>query len=65
MLEAAGTTGTTGPNLDEVQPSLEEAVTQITNGGGGMPPFEGVLTEEQIQALAEYLVEATGGGSRR
>ncbi len=65
VLEDAGTTGQVGPNLDEAQPGLEAAVTQITNGGGGMPPFEGVLTEEQIQALAEYLVEATGGGSRR
>ena len=61
VLADAGTTGTTGPNLDDAQPTLDAAIEQITNGGGGMPPFEGQLTEEQIRALAEYLVSATGG----
>ena len=60
-LADAGTTGTTGPNLDDAKPALDAAITQITNGGGAMPAFEGQLTEEQIQALAEYLVSATGG----
>jgi mono/diheme cytochrome c family protein len=60
-LADAGTTGTTGPNLDDAHPTMAKAVEQITKGGGGMPPFEGQLTEEQIQALAEYLVSATGG----
>ncbi len=60
-LADAGTTGTTGPNLDDAKPTLDAAVEQITKGGGGMPAFEGQLTEEQIQALAEYLVSATGG----
>ncbi len=62
ILEDAGTTGTTGPNLDESQPGLEEAERQIAEGGGGMPAFEDQLSEEQIRALAEYIVEATGGG---
>ena len=30
---------------------------QIRIGGGGMPPFEGQLTDEQIQALAEFVFE--------
>jgi cytochrome c6 len=60
-LADAGTSGTTGPNLDDAKPTLDKAVTQITNGGGGMPAFQGQLTEEQIQALAEYVVKATGG----
>jgi cbb3-type cytochrome c oxidase subunit III len=60
-LADAGTTGTTGPNLDDAKPTLEHAIEQITNGGGGMQPFKGTLSEEQIQALAEYLVSATGG----
>jgi cbb3-type cytochrome c oxidase subunit III len=58
---AAGTSGTVGPNLDEIQLDVAAIVEQITNGGGGMPPFEGQLSEEQIQALAEYLVENRGG----
>jgi cbb3-type cytochrome c oxidase subunit III len=61
MLGDAGTTGNVGPNLDQLKPSLDAAVTQITNGGGGMPAFKDQLSEDQIQALAEYVVKATGG----
>jgi mono/diheme cytochrome c family protein len=59
VLEAAGTEGTTGPNLDESQPELQAAIEQITNGGGGMPAFRDQLNEEQIRALAQYIVEST------
>lgn len=58
-LADAGTSGTIGPNLDQAKPSLQKAITQITNGGGGMPPFKGRLTEKQIRALAQYLVRVT------
>jgi mono/diheme cytochrome c family protein len=51
----AGTTGTVGPNLDESNVTFAAAVEQITQGGGGMPPFGGELTEAQIEALAEYV----------
>ena len=60
-LADAGTKGTIGPNLDQAKPSLQKAVTQITNGGGGMPPFKGQLSQEQIRALAQYLVRVTKG----
>ena len=60
VLADAGTEGTVGPSLDEAQLSLGSAIEQITNGGGGMPAFEGRLTEEQIRAIAEYVVEASG-----
>ena len=56
-LEKAGTSGTVGPNLDETQPTFEEAVRQIRNGGGGMPAFGDQLTDEQIRALARYVSE--------
>ncbi len=62
VFEAAGTSGTTGPNLDDAQPSFEEAREQIANGGGGMPAFRDQLSEEQIRALAEYVVNGSGGG---
>jgi cbb3-type cytochrome c oxidase subunit III len=51
----AGTSGTIGPNLDQAKPQLQQAVRQIENGGGGMPPFKGQLTEQQIRALARYV----------
>ena len=57
-LEAAGSNGTVGPNLDEAQPSLELAIDRITNGQGGMPAFKDRLSEEQIRAVAEFV---TGG----
>jgi cbb3-type cytochrome c oxidase subunit III len=61
VLADAGTTGAVGPNLDESKPTLERAVRQIRAGGAGMPAFGGRLTDEQIQALAEYIVRVTGG----
>jgi cytochrome c6 len=58
-LADAGSTGTVGPNLDAAQPSYDKVVTQVTNGGGGMPPFKGSLTEQQIQDVAAYVSSAT------
>jgi mono/diheme cytochrome c family protein len=60
-LADAGTTGTVGPNLDEVQPSAENAYAQILNGGGGMPAFEGQLSEKQIADVTAYVVQAMSG----
>jgi mono/diheme cytochrome c family protein len=62
VLADAGTTGTIGPNLDQAKPTLQRAITQITNGGGGMPPFKGQLTQRQIRALAQYIVRVAGKG---
>jgi cbb3-type cytochrome c oxidase subunit III len=61
VLADAGTEGTVGPNLDQAKPELQQAVMQITNGGGGMPAFKGQLTEQQIRTLARYVVESTRG----
>jgi mono/diheme cytochrome c family protein len=54
---AAGASGTVGPNLDQTSLTVDRIAQQIRSGGGGMPPFEGQLTDEQIQALAEFLFE--------
>jgi cytochrome c553 len=56
----AGTSGTVGPDLDQSTVDFDAAVTQITNGGGGMPPFSGQLSEEQIANVAAYVVTARG-----
>ena len=56
-LSAAEARGTVGPNLDQSSLTVDRIAQQIRNGGGGMPPFEGQLTDEQIQALAEFLFE--------
>ena len=54
---AAGASGTIGPNLDQSSLTVDRIAQQIRSGGGGMPPFEGQLTDEQIQALSEFLFE--------
>jgi mono/diheme cytochrome c family protein len=53
--EAAGSTGSTGPNLDEASPSFDEVVEQVTNGGGAMPAFGDELSEQEIQDVAAFV----------
>ncbi|MFY9488504.1 MAG: PQQ-binding-like beta-propeller repeat protein [Solirubrobacterales bacterium] len=60
-LADAGAKGTVGPNLDAAKPDVKAAIDKITKGGGGMPAFAGTLTEEEIQAIAEYVASAAGG----
>ena len=60
-LEAAGSSGNVGPNLDETKPDLELAVERVTNGMGGMPAFKDQLDEKQIQDVAAYVVQSTQG----
>jgi mono/diheme cytochrome c family protein len=53
--EAAGSTGSVGPNLDDASPSYDAVVTQVTHGGGAMPAFEDELTEQEIQDVAAFV----------
>lgn len=59
-LADAGTAGTTGPNLDEQQPSEEDAKLMVTEGAGVMPGYGPLLTEEQIDAVAKYVSRVAG-----
>jgi cytochrome c6 len=59
VLEAAGSSGTVGPNLDESQPSQELIVERVTNGAGPMPAFKDTLSEQQIQDVAAFVFEST------
>jgi mono/diheme cytochrome c family protein len=58
-LKDAGSTGNVGPNLDQLKPSEQAAEKQVANGGGGMPPFKGQLTDAQIKAVAQYVASST------
>ena len=51
--------GGTGPALagNEEAADAEEVLKQIREGGGGMPPFEGQLQDEEIANVAAYVVE--------
>ena len=57
-LQAAGSEGQIGPNLDQLRPSIPQVIAVVTNGIGVMPPFEGILSSEEIEAVA-YFVSAS------
>jgi cbb3-type cytochrome c oxidase subunit III len=59
-LGAARTNGTIGPNLDESRPDHALVVDRVTNGMGAMPAFGDRLSEEQIQAVADYVSQRAG-----
>ncbi len=60
-LEAAGSSGAVGPNLDESQPDAELVETRVREGSGAMPAFEGQLDDEQIADVTAFVVESTQG----
>jgi len=61
---ATGHGGNGGPDLTTMPKAKEQAGAeeQVTNGGGGMPPFSGTLSEEEIKNVAAYVVEDIVGG---
>ena len=61
VLEAAGATGTVGPNLDDAKPSKELVIDRVTNGKGVMPAFKDSYSAEQIAAVADYVSQNAGG----
>lgn len=61
-LKSAGTNGTTGPNLTNIGLTWGEVSKQVYSGGGGMPSFDGELTDKQITAVSKY-VDANDGSN--
>jgi mono/diheme cytochrome c family protein len=76
VLSEAGTTGATGPDLDQalqgqsaaqISQSISEPNAVITPGyqPDVMPQnFDQTLTPQQLQQLTRYLQQATGGGGK-
>jgi mono/diheme cytochrome c family protein len=60
-LAAAHSTGTVGPNLDQLKPDYRTVTAQVTNGGAQMPAFKDTLSSQQIADVAAYVVKSTGG----
>lgn len=58
-LDAAGASGTVGPNLDDAKPSKELVIERVTNGKGAMPSFKDSYSPEQIAAVADFVVAST------
>ena len=56
-LSDAGSNADIGPNLDIIKPDVGRVVIAVTNGIGVMPAYEGILTSEEIEAVALYVSE--------
>jgi cytochrome c551 len=56
--------GGAGPDLRGIgeMHTVDELIAVITNGRGGMPAWQTVLTAEQIRAVAQYVSEIPGDG---
>ena len=57
-LKDAGAEGAIGPSLDELKPDAARVAKAVKTGIGQMPAFS-QLTEEQVQAIAKYVEQAT------
>ena len=62
-LAAAHSSGTVGPNLDQLKPDYRAVTAQVTNGGGQMPAFKSSLSTQQIADVSAYVVSSTGGST--
>ena len=58
-LQAAGSEGQIGINLDQLKPSMLQVVSTVTNGIGVMPSFEGRLSSEEIEAVSYFVSSST------
>ena len=58
-LQAAGSEGQIGINLDQLKPSMQQVVSAVTNGIGVMPSFEGMLSSEEIEAVSYFVSTST------
>ena len=56
-LSDAGSNVDIGPNLNLIKPDIGRVVMTVTNGIGVMPAYEGILTFDEIEAVALYVSE--------
>lgn len=59
-LAAAGSNGGSGPDLNDIKLTADEVARQVSRGGGGMPSFSGDLSDQQIQAVSQFVAENDG-----
>ena len=58
-LKDAGSIANVGPNLNEIRPDLGRVIISVTNGAGVMPSYLGILSQDEIDAVAYYVSEAS------
>ena len=54
-LSDAGSNSMIGPNLNEIRPDVSRILMVVKNGIGVMPAMEGILSNEEIEAVAHYV----------
>jgi cytochrome c6 len=54
-LSDAESDGNIGPNLNEIKPDVQRILMAVKNGIGVMPAMEGLLSNEEIEAVAHYV----------
>ena len=54
-LSAAGTSGSVGPNLDDVGLDAAAIAGIVRDGRGGMPSFGDKLSPDEISAIAQFV----------
>ena len=54
-LSDAGSIGEIGPNLNQIRPQVQTILMSVRNGIGVMPAMEGILSDEEIEAVAHYV----------
>ena len=59
VLQSAKSVGQIGPNLDQLKPQISQIIYAVKNGIGVMPAFEGVLSKDEIDAVAYYVFSST------
>jgi cytochrome c551 len=50
-------TGGTGPDLTAMDLDEDRVAEQVRNGGGAMPAYGGQLSDEEIDAVADYVAD--------
>ena len=58
-LKDANSYGNIGPNLNEIKADISRVLMAVTNGIGVMPAYQGLLSDEEINAGATYVAEST------
>ena len=59
VLQKAESKGNIGPNLDKLKPSEDRIIYAVKNGIGAMQAWEGILTKEEIEAVAYFVFNST------
>ena len=60
-LSDAGSAGAIGPNLNTLQPTVEQVFAAVNQGVGAMPAYSAQLSQAEMRALAAYVAEAAAG----